>query len=89
MSSGPSDLRPQLLLPFSLSLLSLIITWTTSSLALIPKRHASFFGDASLNMIPECHFVEVGQVFISVECIINPGGPVQPMTIELEKRKSA
>lgn len=80
------------MLSFGLSLLSLIITPTTSSLALIPKRHASFFGGASLNMIPECHFVEVGQVFISVECVINPvplQGPVQPMTIELEKRKSA
>lgn len=29
--------------PFGLSSLSLIITPTTSSLALIPKRHASFF----------------------------------------------
>lgn len=72
------------MLPFALSLLSLILILITSSLTLTPERHASFFGGASLSMIPECHCVEVGQVFTSVECVINPvplQGPVQPTTM--------
>lgn len=80
------------MLPFALSLVSLILIPTTSSLTLTPKRHASFFGGASLSMIPECHCVEVGQVFTSVEGAINPvplWGPVQPTTIQLEEGMSA